>query len=105
MGGAVPVGCTAISGGIGAVGAAIGMGTCAGDEDADQVATWARAEVLAAATRMESATYADLVVAWACAEVLAAAARMESAAYADLVAAWARAVLAAAAVRRLKAKM
>ena len=80
MGGAVPIGCTAISGGIGAATvAAFGEGTGT-DECVDLVASWTCAEVLAAAARMESATYAELVAAWARAEVLSATARMGSAA-------------------------
>jgi len=77
MGGTVPIGCTAIGGGIGgAVGTAFGVGAGADDEDTDLVAiaTWARAELLAAVARMQSVAYTDLVAAWARAEVLAAAA-------------------------------
>jgi hypothetical protein len=46
----------------------------------DLVASWTCAEVLAAAARIESATYAELVAAWGRAEVLSATARMASAA-------------------------
>lgn len=82
MGGAVPIGYTAIGAGIGAVATAVGVGTCVDDEDADLVAAWVRAEALAATARMASAAYAELIAALARAEALAAAARMESAALA-----------------------
>ena len=82
MDGAVPVACTAIGAGIGAVATAIGVGPCTDDENADLVAAWARAEVVAAVARMKSAAYADLAAAWARAEALAAAAWMGSAAVA-----------------------
>ena len=67
MGGAVPIVCTAMGGGIGATATSICVGTGADGEDAP----------------VGAATDADLVAAWVHAEVLAAAALIESAAAVD----------------------
>ena len=56
MGGAVPAVFSAIGGGIGALATTVNAG--ADDEDADLVAAWVNAEVLAAAALMESAAAA-----------------------------------------------